>query len=164
VHLQELWWQSSGDPRDAGYVVATDRDDDLLGDDPATRVVHVEPGAVLAGADRQHGRVLPDGRVERGRKACQPGVQLIPDHEAVGIGTVIGVAGELALPVGGHQAERVPAGIPPVVHEGLPLEHHVLDAVALEVPADTQTRLAAADDDDRDALDLGRHRAAPTIA
>jgi len=61
----------------------------------------------------------------------------------LGVVAVVRVPRELALPVRRHQAEGVPAGVPPVVHEGVSLEDDVLDAVAHEVPAGRQAGLAA---------------------
>ena len=98
-------------------------------------------------------KALAQRRPER----CHIGVDIFDDlvaqHEAVRIGARVGIARQLALPVRRHQAERVPALRPPGMAGALLLEHHVVDATALEEPADRQAGLAGADDRHREVRD-----------
>jgi hypothetical protein len=71
---------------------------------------------------------------------------LIPWHEAVRIGPVVGVARRLDRPVRGHQAEAVPS-VTPGLADLATLEHDMLHAVSGELVARGQTRLAAPNDE-----------------
>jgi hypothetical protein len=123
--------------------------------------------AILAGHGEDEAAAVPFGkrgdpgmlayrRAERRRVAGEPLGNLVAGHEAVRVGSVVGVAGESAVPVGGDQGEVVPPGVGPLVGDGLRLEHHVLDPGAGQVPAGGEPGLAAADHGDGNAADTHR--------
>src|SRR5262249_23945935 len=69
---------------------------------------------------------------------------------AVGIGAVVAVTGQPALPVRRQQPQRVPALAPPGIRDLAALEDDVIDRALGEAPAGRQSRMAGADDDRRD--------------
>ena len=77
-------------------------------------------------------------------------------HEAVGIGALVAIAGQPALPVRRQQPQRVPALAPPGVGDLAALEHHVIDRALGEAAARRQPGVAGADDDRGDAFDARR--------
>ena len=74
--------------------------------------------------------------------------QLGEVHEAIRVGTFVGPARELDAPVRCDQAERIPAPRAPRLGDAARLEHDVVDARLLQVPAGGETRLARSDDRD----------------
>ena len=68
-------------------------------------------------------------------------------HEPVGVVTLIGVAGEPALPVGREQAQRIPPLRPPRVGDLAALDHHVVDGALGKAAAHRQPAMAGPDDD-----------------
>ena len=124
----------------------------------STRVTSKPPPS--SGRTERDLGVLADRRVEAGDEAGQPLEDLLAHHEPVRVGAVVLVAGQPALEVRRHQAERVPARVGPGMHERVAFEDDVLDAVALEVPAHREAGLPAADDHHRDALG---HDATPAM-
>ncbi len=141
--------RTAGDDRD---LIAARGDHHLVGD--VEPIGHVEREAVLSVAAQAFDRdPLQQRRVERGNERVDVVDDLIAQHEAVRIGALVREAGQLALPVGCHQAERVPALGAPRVPGPLLLEHHVVDAALSQMPADGQAGLAAADHGDRMASD-----------
>ncbi|HEX5905677.1 MAG TPA: hypothetical protein VFY56_01570 [Propionibacteriaceae bacterium] len=63
------------------------------------------------------------------------------------VGSREGHAGQAVVLGWGEQLERVPAVTPGVAQLSSSLQHHKLQALVFEVPADRQTGLAAADHD-----------------
>src|SRR6202030_39856 len=88
-------------------------------------------------------------RLERGDEAVDVIDDLMANHKAMRIVAPVGKARQLALPVRRHQTERVPALGAPSMAGTLFLEHNVIYSRTLEVPADRQARLSAADDGHR---------------
>ena len=79
-----------------------------------------------------------------------------PDgHVAVGIWAIVAMARKAALPVGGEQAQGVPAFAPPGVRHLAALEDDVVDRPVAEEVARGETRVPRADDDRGGALDDG---------
>ena len=76
-------------------------------------------------------------------------------HEAVGIGAVVAIAGQAALPVRRQQPQRVPALAAPGVRHLAALEHDVIDRALAEAAARRQPGVPGADDDRRDVFDGG---------
>ena len=74
-------------------------------------------------------------------------------HVAVGIGAVVAMAGQPALPVRREQAQRIPALVPPGIRDLAALEHDVIDRAVGEQPARREAGVAGADDDGGDAFD-----------
>ncbi|MNV68428.1 hypothetical protein D3C71_1612780 [compost metagenome] len=146
MHLRDARRQALGQARNNGRVVAAGGHHHLVGGERA-----------LAGQDREglvgrgarhlvHRHAFERRRVHMGDKALEPGVDLFLDHETVGIIARIAPAGQVALPVRGDQTERVPALAAPAVHQPVLFQHQVIDAALLQVVAQRQAGLAAADD------------------
>jgi hypothetical protein len=73
---------------------------------------------------------------------------IVLEHEAVGVVTGIGVAGQLALPIGGDETKAVPTLGRPSMGDPVLLEDDMADALRLQAVAHREAGLAAADDDD----------------
>ena len=120
-------------------------------------------GDVVAVVGLRHRR---DGGVRAHRRARHAGEardeldHLAHRHVAVGIGAVVAIAGQAALPVGRQQPQRVPALAPPGVRHLAALEHHVIDRPLGETPARREAGVPGPDDDRGDAFD-GSRSAAP---
>ena len=74
---------------------------------------------------------------------------LVADHKTIRIITSIRKAGQLALPIRRHEAERVPPPIHPVMGDAVTLQHNVINTALGEAAAHGQTSLSAADDHHR---------------
>ena len=74
---------------------------------------------------------------------------VVPQHKAVGIVAVIRKAGKLALPVWRHQAEVIPALLPPGPGQTMAFQHNMTDVFLRQAPAHGKTGLTAANNDDR---------------
>ena len=90
---------------------------------------------------------LVQRRSERRSERLDVGHDVVLQHEAVRIVAGVRVGGHPALPVGRHQAERVPAVLAPRAREAVALEHDVGHAQLVQAIAHGQTRLATTDDD-----------------
>ena len=101
----------------------------------------------LSGEARD-GDPLEDRRLERGRVGLEVADDLVFLHEAEGLLAGVRKARQLALPVRGHEAKRVPSPVAPLVPDAMLLEHDVVDAALLEAVAHREARLPAADDGD----------------
>jgi hypothetical protein len=123
--------------------VGAGRDDEEVGSDVALGRPQHE--AVAAAFDAFDVDSLAHGRA--GGVALEVADDLVPRHEPVRIGPVVGAARQLHGPVRRHETEAVPA-ITPGLADAAPLEDDVLDAAACELAADRQSGLAAADDHD----------------
>jgi hypothetical protein len=86
--------------------------------------------------------------------ACRKLDYLVPRHVAVGVVARVWVPGQPNRPVGGYQAEGVPA-LPPGLPHASAFEHHVLDAGLCELVAGRETRLPSAHHDHIDAFHGG---------
>ena len=69
----------------------------------------------------------------------------VATHEPLGVVAGVGKARQLALPVGGDEAKRVPPFGAPGVGDLVLLQHDVVKAPALQAIAHRQPRLATAD-------------------
>ena len=96
-----------------------------------------------------HLDALGQWRFERGRVLLQVPDDVVTGHEAVRLGSPVREARQLALPVRGHQAERVPTPLPPLVSDPVALQHHVVHAAQAQVVAHRQTGLPGTDHDNR---------------
>ncbi len=97
-------------------------------------------------------------------------VHLVAGHETVGVGPAelapVGPPREAALEVRGDERERVPPSVPPLVGRPVAFEQDVVDAAGREVPAQGQTGLPGAHDDDGVVLGGGSggvHGVAPGV-
>ncbi len=87
--------------------------------------------------------------VEAPGVAFEIGHYVVPQHKAVGIVAVIRKAGKLALPVWRHQAEVIPALLPPGPGQTMAFQHNMTDVFLRQAPAHGKTGLTAANNDDR---------------
>jgi hypothetical protein len=100
-----------------------------------------------------------DGRMcaHRCRARCSEARDVRDDlrhrHETVGIGTLIWVAAEPALPVGRQQAQRIPPLAPPRVRHLASLEYNMVDCVFGEKTADREAGVTGTYHDRRDMFD-----------
>jgi len=128
-------------------VVAADGEHDGVGRRVAGRSGEVER-AVVAQCDL----LDADALMHRERELAGIGLHVVGDlvapDEAIGVRPAQGVAGQAALPVGGNEAERVPALVAPAVCDVLALEDEVVHAALAQAEAHGQARLAAANDHD----------------
>ena len=132
--------------RDPRNVIAADGEHDAACAQLAVARGDGEAIAVLR--DRVHRDALVKRRLETLGIALDVVDDRVLEHEAVGIVTVVGVARQPALPIRGHEAERVPALRAPRRRDAVALEHDVVDAAPGQLPARGKAGLAAADDDD----------------
>ena len=102
----------------------------------------------LAGGQAQHLDMLPHRRVEGPGETIDKADDLLFHHETVRRLPLIGVARQLALPIGRDQAETIPALLLPGVEYLLPLEHDMVQPGLRHVPGERKPGLAAADDRD----------------
>ena len=108
--------------------------------------------SVLTG-DRCDGGVRAHRRGGHDGEARDELDHLAHRHVAVGIGAVVAIAGQAALPVGRQQPQRVPALAPPGVRHLAALEHHVIDRALAETSARRQAGVPGPDDDRGDPFD-----------
>ena len=90
--------------------------------------------------DGRHRRVVRTGACETRGEARDELDHLAGGHVAVGIGAVVVMPGQAALPVGREQAQRVPALAPPRVGDLAALEHDVIDRSVGEEAAERRGR------------------------
>ena len=151
MDLHDARRQALGQARDDGHVVAARGHDHLVGGAHGhlltLRCVHLV-AALWARHHPAHRHAFTQRGVHLLPEAGQVVVDLVLLHEAMRVVACIGVAGQLALPVGRDQAEAVPALGAPAVQRSVLLEHHMAGADLLQVVAHRQAGLAAADDDD----------------
>ncbi|MDT4874229.1 hypothetical protein FQZ97_1095170 [compost metagenome] len=95
-----------------------------------------------------HRHAFAHWRFHLGDEGIKVGNDLFALHETVRVAAVVRVAGQGALPVGGYQAEIVPALGTPAVGETVLFQHQVVDTFLLQVVAGGEASLAAANDDD----------------
>ncbi|MCY1528078.1 hypothetical protein D9M68_631700 [compost metagenome] len=151
VVLRHVGRQLLGQPRHYGAVVAAGSDHHLVGGVEASVGLHHEAVSLTGAGDACHtldGDAFDGRRLHMRHEARKPFVDLLLDHESVRIVAEVTPAGQLALPVGRDQAERIPALRAPAVHEAALLDHEVVDAALLQAMAQGEAGLAAADDDD----------------
>ena len=86
---------------------------------------HVEAGARVAGGSDRDPR--PHRRVEGPAVRLQRGHRLGRGHVPVGVGAPVARPGQRGHPVGGEEAQRVPALGAPRVRHLAPFEQHVVD-------------------------------------
>ncbi len=147
MDLHDVRREPPCDRRNLRHVIAADREHDRLrGDGPARRL-HPEAAAGY-GADPRGRDSLMDRRAGLSRISFDISDDLVSSHEAVRLRAVVRMAGELALPVRRHEAERVPALRAPGVRNAVLFDDHVLDAPTGELMAHRKAGLAAADHDD----------------
>ena len=72
---------------------------------------------------------------------------LLLHHEPIRVRPVIGVPGQLALPIGRDEAKGVPSLFAPLVHGGLLFEHDVIEPGAAQPIAGGEASLTASDHD-----------------
>jgi len=151
VQLNHPVWQRGRAGRHLGLVIDADRHDHPVG----AQLAPVGAQPVAAAGSRcylLHGDAFAQRRLEVGPEALHPGDDLVLDHEAVRVVAVIGVAGQLALPVRRDQGKAVPAFVFPGV-EGLVLfQHQVIDVVVAKPVTGGEAGLAAAHHDHRVVL------------
>jgi hypothetical protein len=94
--------------------------------------------------------------LQRGNKAVEVLHDLVFFHEAVRIVALVGPAGQGALPVGGDEAEAVPALGAPAMGEAVLFQHQVVYALLLEIIAGGKAGLATANDNNAVMLRQGR--------
>ena len=98
------------------------------------------------------------GALDNDGKARDELDHLAHRHVAVGIGAVVAIPGQPALPVGRQQPQRVPALAAPGVRHLAALEHDVIDRALGETSARRQAGMPGADDDRGDLFDGVRSR------
>ena len=138
-----------------GLVAPAGGDHDVGGPPGRVRGRHDEP--LVGRRERRRRRCAPRRGVEGGGVVGEVGDQLGGGHEAVGVGALVRPAGQAAGPVGGQEAEGLPAVAPPPLGQAAALEHDVVDGGVGEAAAHGEAGLAGADDEGVD----GRHRCAP---
>ena len=104
-------------------------------------------GTVLLALHAADLGVLEQRRIDHRNEPIEVSDDLVLFHEAVRIVAGIRVARQCALPVRRDETERIPTLLAPGVRDGLLFEHKVIEACLLQVIADRQTRLPAADDE-----------------
>ena len=141
--LSDVGGQPGPDRRDVGDVAVAGGDDHVPG--LPGSLVRVDLVPVRAPLDPL------DGGAGADRRPVGVPLQVVDDlghgHVAVGVGSLVGLAGQPGLPAGGQKAQRVPPLGAPALGHPSPLEDHVVDAPLGQAVAHRQARLPAADDD-----------------
>ena len=150
VDAQHTPRQPSGQRRDVRRVEAADRHDRLPGAQRAVARLQVEP--VVAQGEASHLDAEPDRRTDPVRVGRDPADDLVAGHVAVRVVVVVRGVGEGGGPVRPDEAEVVPAVLRAAAQRRASLEHEVVAATSLEVPARGQAGLAGPDDDGVDPL------------
>ena len=135
---------------DGSDLIAASGDDDLVGGEIAVGGAQFKAAIAAAPGEPFHGGAFHYGWAEGFGVGLDVFDDLLFHHEAVRVRPGIGKAGELALPVGRHQAEGVPALGAPGLGDAMFFEDDVVDAALFQAPTHGQAGLAAADDDDWD--------------
>src|SRR5690606_19718042 len=143
--LLDLRRHGGAERRHRGQVAGPARDDHR----PAVDLAVVRRHAVaVAGAP--YGRDVrtgADGGAGVGGEAFHERGHLPDGHVAVGVRAVVAEARQAALPVGGEQAEGVPALAAPGVRHLAAFQHHVVDGPLGEEVARGEARVTGAYDD-----------------
>jgi len=83
------------------------------------------------------------------REALQVRHDLCLGHEPLGLVAVVGEVRQAALPVGGDQAERIPALLIPGVSDAVLFQHHRTDAPLLQLIGHRKSGLTGSDHHNR---------------
>jgi hypothetical protein len=158
VRLEDLLREVRRLRRDPRHLERPGGDDDLVGLDAAVAEVDDEPTVLRrqrprdgAGLDRQR---------ERRRVVLQVGDDLVPGRIPVGIAREVEPR-EGVVAARREEDERLPAVTPGRAHAVAGLENREPSALSCEVVADRETRLAAADHGDLQALGRSVRRRRP---
>jgi hypothetical protein len=134
VGLLDPLGQPPGQRRNRRRVIRAGGHHDLVGGEvPGARAELEHPAGAPTHPRDAH--PLRQRRPEVRRIVLEVADYLVADHEAVRISALIGVAGELALPVRRNQAERVPTPYLPLVSDLVRLDDDVLHAALSQAVA-----------------------------
>src|SRR3981081_3242568 len=133
MDLRDASRQPFGAGWDDGSLITPGRNYDLIRDMKPVRPIEQNPVLRIA-AQAPHGDPFQQWRIKRSDEGVDVADDLVAQHEAAWIRSLIRKARQLARPMRRHQTERVPALGPPGVPRPLLFEHHVVDAASCQMP------------------------------
>jgi len=101
------------------------------------------------GAQASHRNPFSHRRIEGRHKCIDIIADLVPQHEAMRMRSLIGETRQLALPVRSYKTEAVPSLAAPDVPRTVLFENNMIDAAVGQEPADGKVGLATSDHGNR---------------